>query len=482
MHDITLFFCSFFFWCARGIFNIQHCFDPRWLSWDLTHFLCSIEAPFLTFDNHNNQLPMELIFDKKLNENCNINNGNDNSYLTFPYPMPDLYTNRPLVLKFYVENPNQLQAISVNGCYLKKIEPTVSEQTREKIYCLNVNRADIIASRDPNKLVEYLEQIDNFAFEILLANEELNYWQTEYWFKQNNWLFKQKHNKNENENANKDESKKQEENKQSSNNRNNGYGSGVADFDSTLISLNHFVPYVYVDINSIENIIVNLSDRSGIPSLFSSLMSLWMNSSDYDQFTQLQFNRNHKYKFFKQLKAMFKILQKLHKVGKKIHKLTSRDADGNTEIDNAIDDAKDIVNVAKNVVATIGDTMETKMENVTGAIDEFDSEFLGDGIGDGNDILDWLLNDEKFVQVLNAVQKEQRTDEQLEAIAVGFKMGVLAGVDGVTGGKIQEMIDDFVVLEIEVLGFGFGVDGVECCDDCDACDENCECADQCFIM
>ena len=67
--------------------------------WDLTHFLDSIESPFVTFDGDGyvedeKELFSPVVFDYQLDKN-----DDKTSEMSFPFVLPDLYLNSPLVLK-----------------------------------------------------------------------------------------------------------------------------------------------------------------------------------------------------------------------------------------------------------------------------------------------------------------------------------------------------------------------------------------------
>ena len=226
-------FCEIFFFCLFCVLMffllVQRCFDPRMFTWDLTHFLDSIRAPFLSFNESVNET-IKFIY--------SINAKLNTSHLSFPFPMPDLYLDRPLVLKFYIESPSQLKQLIFNGSYLKKTNAQSFNIVQEFAYA-HVSGNDVIDN-------------DEFPLESLLANEELDYWHGDYWFKHQNWLARQ-----------------------------TGTRAFVADSSE---SSNPFLLFGSVDREHATRIIADLSDQTGIPSIFRTLLSFVMTAQKYQEF------------------------------------------------------------------------------------------------------------------------------------------------------------------------------------------------------
>ena len=197
-------------------------------TWDLTHFLDSIRAPFLSFNESVNET-IKFIY--------SINAKLNTSHLSFPFPMPDLYLDRPLVLKFYIESPSQLKQLIFNGSYLKKTNAQSFNIVQEFAYA-HVSGNDVIDN-------------DEFPLESLLANEELDYWHGDYWFKHQNWLARQTR------------------------------ASVAADSSE---SSNPFLLFGSVDREHAARIISDLSDQTGIPSIFRTLVSFVMTPKKYQEF------------------------------------------------------------------------------------------------------------------------------------------------------------------------------------------------------
>ena len=155
---------EFFEYLARNTrgFGIR-IFRDDFLQFDIRNFLDSIKSPFLTFDDPNME---NRIFD------FSYFGGDPKraSQLTFPFPLPDLYLDRPLVLKCYIECGKSLLGIGLNGVHLMNINKFETKFTESKI----VGTIDDSINND------------EFPMELILANEELDYWHGDYLFKLNN--------------------------------------------------------------------------------------------------------------------------------------------------------------------------------------------------------------------------------------------------------------------------------------------------------
>ena len=180
----------------------------------------------MSFDfTDRNTEPFEFVYARR-------NNKGQTSQLSFPFPMPDLYLDRPLVLKYYIESPSKLKGLMVNGRYSKVTDQKTLITAKERAYA-HVQGNDVMDN-------------DLFPMEILLANEEIDYWHGDYWFKRENWLFQQS--KNETDNP--------------------------------------FLLFGSIDKEQAEKIIGDLSDQTGMASEFRHMISFCMTPAKFDEYTR----------------------------------------------------------------------------------------------------------------------------------------------------------------------------------------------------
>ena len=133
------------------------------LQFDIRNFLDSIKSPFLTFDDPN-------MNDQIFNFSYFGGDTKRASQLIFPFRLPDLYLDRPLVLKCYIECGKPLIGISINGVHLININRLETQFIQSKVVCT----------------IDESINNDKFPMELILANEELDYWNGDYLFKLNN--------------------------------------------------------------------------------------------------------------------------------------------------------------------------------------------------------------------------------------------------------------------------------------------------------
>ena len=236
---IECFVCFWFLFClfVLGLRCIvcffQRCFFETFFTWDLTNFLSSIEAPFVTFEHTTKEdglLPIELIFENE-NENKNANN-NIISEFSFPFPMCDLYLNRPLVLKYYISNPNRLLKIIIRGWYYNSKNEYVFDEIEIS-----------------NNSIDFIDDIKSFPFRFVSSVNEQFYFRSLYWYLQDNWLFDQYVNVNKSK--------------------------------INVKFLNHIC--ASYDCESIYDFVNNLSEQCGIISPFNQQVTFLMTPNKYDQ-------------------------------------------------------------------------------------------------------------------------------------------------------------------------------------------------------
>ena len=235
--------------------------------WELTQFLESIESPFVSFDGagytlekngcvnseDENKVFAPVVFD------CSTKiyqfDKNEASPLAFSFPLPDLYLNRPLVLKYYVESQAEFRQLILNGSYLVASKNTISNKNKNSQNESNLLQTEMKAAQC-YALCDGNEVMDNhlFPMEMLLANEEINYWHGDYWYKHNNWIFSEYDSRVDNYNVPKEPS---------------------------LFALFDSIPK-----EQVQNIIGDLSDQTGISSKFRRMISFRMSTQEFDQLSK----------------------------------------------------------------------------------------------------------------------------------------------------------------------------------------------------
>ena len=221
--------------------------------WELTHFLESIESPFVTFDG----VGRETTDEKEIFTPIAFNYAGHNSQLdtvdtngaasemSFPFPISDLYLNRPLVLKCHIQSPSQLRQLVLNGSYLDLSGKTKENSSNLLIGEMRVEHCNVLCNGNQVK--------DNHSFpmEMILANEEINYWHGDYWYKQNNWVFRD-------------------------------YGSQL----NVPKEPNPFALFGTVEKEQVKKIIGDLSDQTGIVSKFRAIVSFRMTAETFDELSK----------------------------------------------------------------------------------------------------------------------------------------------------------------------------------------------------
>ena len=434
----------------------QRCFDSSQFTWDLTHFLDSIQRPFATFDDKNS---LQFIYENEettftKSKRKKTEKDKDKSQVSFPFPIPDLYLDRPLVMKYYNNNGNRLKGVIINGTYLKMID---SRSSGKKLAMVTENGYGYIQG---NQVYDN----DEFPLEMLLANEELNYWLGDYWFKRENWMLK-----NEIQN------------------------------DGKIIE-NPFLLFGSVDKHKAEQIIGDLSDQTGIASIFRYMVSFSMTPEKYDEYTrELESN--------KEVSRM--------EISRLAEKTTQKSALQNTNKKKKKQHENENRNQLQLQIAT-HNKQKQSLESLPSASYDVDYDSYDDENNNNNDKNDKKDSDDSTwsTQQLTNIRKRQNKHARknnanrvaavsaiaiLGTIAVAVLISPFDGKDNGRGGGGSNGANGGAGGGGNTFGSGGGSgggggggdffdfdddggDGCECegCEECDGCEVNCD--DECCVV